>query len=291
MLLSVARYLKYILKLCLLQEPKYASVSLRLLGVVLQCGYTNPSLGIPTTIALLTATDNSLKRGAMDILKQAFEKYESIVYNCMSKGIQFAQEYSKLIQGDQYYKSCELLADMRSVMVSNTPQAAKFFKHFKRIIDLAFGQVLSNPNDAQNSENIIFLATNISKMSFGSQYELLQTTKSIDLFSEQLKEIICDDYSEDTEFENHDSIKKLQNLAIAQLVFEELRNYLIRLYALRDDILLKDIESETALRSKQAVVPNKSPDNEFNSVVEQIYMSSKNRHFMRDYTKHITGKL
>lgn len=287
----VARYLKYILKLCLLQEPKYASISLRLLGVVLQCGYTNPSLGIPTIIALLTATDNSLKRGAMDILKQAFEKYESIVYNCMSKGIQFAQEYSKLIQGDQYYKSCELLADMRSVMVSNTPQAAKFFKHFKRIIDLAFGQVLSNPNDAQNSENIIFLATNISKMSFGSQYELLQTTKSIDLFSEQLKEIICDDYSEDTEFENHDSIKKLQNLAIAQLVFEELRNYLIRLYALRDDILLKDIESETALRSKQAVVPNKSPDNEFNSVVEQIYMSSKNRHFMRDYTKHITGKL
>lgn len=242
----VARFLKHILKLCLLEDIKSSLVAVRLLRLILQYGYTNPSHCIPTVIALIASPNQYLHKISMEVLTELFEKYETMVFAGFSQGVKLAIEYCKVLEGSAFYKNDSFLLTLQNIMVSSKKNSSKFFKSVTRVLQIYFNQIVGSDCDLENRDGILFLTNNLPSLKFPTHYELVSTLKAIDLESDQLKEAIIDEYNENHSVEA--PVDNIKNAIVVEISLVEIKNLFIHLYGLKPDIVTES--EDTTLKNK-----------------------------------------
>lgn len=242
----VTRFLKHLLKICLSEDIRSSLVAVRLLKLILQYGYTNPSHCIPTIIGLVGSTNDYLHKIGIEVLVELFERYETMVFAGISQGVRVAIEYSKTLEGKNYYKNSKFLEHLQTVIGNNKKNSVKFFKSLSRVLNIYFGQIVGSRTDEETKEGILFLTSNISNVKFPTQYELVLLLKSVDLESAQLEEAILDHFEQNGI--SNTCEEKRMNSIVTQICLQETKDFLVTLYGLKADVLSDAEESE--LKSK-----------------------------------------
>lgn len=280
------RFLNNILQLCLLRDLKNSLVAIRLLKLILKFGYTNPSHSIPTVIALIASNSQYIRHVAYEILEDLFEKYETLVFSSLSRGVTKAIHYSIHTDVKHYYKHDNFLSSLEKLCGTGKKNAPKFFKVVKRIMQSYFDEVTDLTSTTTSVQKSIFvLCANISNIAFVSQYDLVSLLKTIDLTTDRLKEIIMDEIG-DNPSSLSGSEEKLNGLILIQLCLQDLGSYLLHVYGLKNDVLLLDMVEESELKNKQ--LPAKKLDiNKFSAQLENIAQNSSNDKLITYFKKHV----
>ena len=254
----VARYLKNILKVCRLPNFKNALVGIRLLRLILENGYTNPSLCVPTVISLLFSTSLYIVRIAMKMFTLLMEKYESMVYSGVTKGILLSVQYLRALSHDLYYERDKSIRLLQDSMATNKGSFSKFNKYLHKVIQGVFNQFLSDPESEIAKCNVLFLVSNLPNIQYTNQYEVLKLIKYCELISEQIKELLFDSDDFDIDImesdDDENSFTKMQNCVIASKTIAELKNYLMDIYGITTTELLFEGSDETDLRDTAAII-------------------------------------
>ncbi|EJS42345.1 scc2p [Saccharomyces arboricola H-6] len=278
------RFLNNILQLCLLRDLKNSLVAIRLLKLILKFGYTNPSHSIPTVIALIASDSQFIRHVAYEILEDLFEKYETLVFSGLSRGITKAIHYSIHTGDHYYYKHDYFLASLEKLCGTGKKNAPKFFKIMKRITQSYLDDITdltSTTTDVQKS--IFVLCANITNITFTSQYDLVSLLKTIDLTTDRLKEIIMDEIDDASPLSKSE---ELYGIILIQLCLQDFGAYLLHMYGLKNDMLLLDIVEESELKNKQ--LPTKKQDiKEFSAQLENIEQHSSNGTLIAYFKKHV----
>lgn len=280
------RFLDNILQLCLLRDLKNSLVAIRLLKLILKFGYTNPSHSIPTVIALFASTSQYIRHVAYELLEDLFEKYETLVFSSLSRGVTKAIHYSIHTDEKYYYKHDHFLSLLEKLCGTGKKNGPKFFKVLKRIMQSYLDDITDLTSTNSSVQKSIFvLCTNISNITFVSQYDLVSLLKTIDLTTDRLKEVIMDEIGDNVSSLSV-SEEKLSGIILIQLSLQDLGTYLLHLYGLRDDVLLLDIVEESELKNKQ--LPAKKPDiSKFSAQLENIEQYSSNGKLLTYFRKHV----
>ncbi|CCF56906.1 hypothetical protein KAFR_0B06100 [Kazachstania africana CBS 2517] len=281
----VSRYLRYILEICLLEDTKGALVSGRLLKLIVQYGYVNPSHCIPTVIALLSSKDKYMNHLVIGILTGIFEKHETMVFNGLSKGIQTAIEYSFKISGESFYENDIFIQALQSILGEGKKYTVKFSKYMNKILQIFFTNSVSINSDSKQKRNVLFLSTNIVNMKFSSQFEYLGLLKHIDFSAEQLQEIILDELVHESD-ENGRPNSKLKDAVIVHAALSDLQSYMLKLYGFKENILLYEAAQESDLKGKQMPLP-KSTSPSFIEIMHRLLQSAINEQFYTKYIKNM----
>lgn len=242
----VTRFLKHILKICLSKDIKSSLVAVRLLKLILQYGYTNPSHCIPTVIALVGSTNQYLRNISIEVLTEVFEKYETMVFAGVSQGAKIVVDYCKALEGPGFYKNDSFLTTLQNIMANNKKNSTKFFKSITRVLQICFNQIVESSCDSETRDGILFLVNNLPLLKFPTQYELVALVRIIELESNQLKEAIIDEVEQ-----NQDvgiSVENVKNSIITEMSLFEVKNLFVHLYGLKLD-LISEAEDST-LRNK-----------------------------------------
>lgn len=280
------RFLDNILQLCLLRDLKNSLVAIRLLKLILKFGYTNPSHSIPTVIALFASTSQYIRHVAYELLEDLFEKYETLVFSSLSRGVTKAIHYSIHTDEKYYYKHDHFCLYLKNYVELEKKNGPKFFKVLKRIMQSYLDDITDLTSTNSSVQKSIFvLCTNISNITFVSQYDLVSLLKTIDLTTDRLKEVIMDEIGDNVSSLSV-SEEKLSGIILIQLSLQDLGTYLLHLYGLRDDVLLLDIVEESELKNKQ--LPAKKPDiSKFSAQLENIEQYSSNGKLLTYFRKHV----
>lgn len=266
----VIRFLKSILRICLSPDIKGSLVAFRLLQLILQYGYTNPSHCIPTIIGLIASTNQYMSYVAVKLLKEMFEKYETMVFSGISQGVKVAIEYSKTLKGVYFYKNASFLQILQSSIGTGKKNSSKFLRSISKVLQVYMNRVVGAHADVETKDVILFLTSNLSFLIFFTQHQLVSLMKSIDLESEHSREAVID------EMENGDNREvegPVKNTIIIQLALQELRSYLFHLYGLKSDTMSFEDTEDFELKNKQLSIPN-SPSSNFVTILDHIIEES-----------------
>ncbi|SMN19854.1 similar to Saccharomyces cerevisiae YDR180W SCC2 Subunit of cohesin loading factor (Scc2p-Scc4p), a complex required for loading of cohesin complexes onto chromosomes [Maudiozyma saulgeensis] len=286
----VARYIQNILRICLLTDFKNALVGIRLLKLILEYGYTNPSLCVPTVIALLSSTNVYIRKISVDLFTKLMEKYETMVYSGLPKGILLAIKYARDCDSTEYYQNEQFISLLQSNMTTSKGSVAKFNKRLFNTIDMLLEASLNESTMEENVHIILFIASNISNMRFQDQYELLVFIRKVDIKYEQMKEIA---YSHGkmtmgtSELLGNSVAKsKIRNIIVASAVFEKLKLHLINLYSLKEDILLYDELQEEELKGRPAIL-NKTISQPLQNIIRDVISKFGDDEELIDYLDNL----
>ncbi|CAB4253937.1 similar to Saccharomyces cerevisiae YDR180W SCC2 Subunit of cohesin loading factor (Scc2p- Scc4p), a complex required for loading of cohesin complexes onto chromosomes [Maudiozyma barnettii] len=286
----VARYIQNILRICLLTEFKNALVGIRLLKLVLEYGYTNPSLCVPTVVALLSSTNTYIKKITINLFTMLMEKYETMVYSGLPKGVLLAIKYATDCNTTEYYKNDQFLLLLQRNMTTSKGSIAKFNKRLLNTVDMLLGACLNETTMNENVHIVLYIASNISTMRFQDQHELLIFIRKIDTKYEQMKEIAYSHGKMAMETPelliNFPAKSKLRNIIVATVIFEKLKLYLINLYSLKEDILLYDEIQEDDLKGRPAVL-NKNILQPLQNIINDIILKFEDDEALIDYLDNL----
>ena len=280
----VARFLKYILKLCLSEDMNYSLVALRLLRSILQYGYTNPSHCIPTIIGVLSSKDQFMRQVAAKTLNDLFEKYETMVFSGLYQGIKIAIEYSQIFQGSDFYNSDFFLKLLQDIIGSGKKNTDKYLKSVTKVLNSYTGAISHASSDAETRDAILFLSCNISKLSFTTYSDLLSLMKIVDFTSEQLRELIIDEIDDTPS--NMTLEDNFKNCIIIEYSLRNLSHHLGELYNMKSDILLLDNNEEADLKTKVLMSP-KEQVSDFSTVLNKMLKASTKKKFYINYLKTV----
>lgn len=265
------RFLKSILRICLSPDIKSSLVAFRLLKLILQYGYTNPSHCIPTIIGLTASTNEYMSYVAVKLLKEMLEKYETMVFSGISQGVKVAIEYSKTLEGSHFYKNVSFLHVLQSSIGAGKKNSSKFLRSITKVLQVYFNRVIGAHADVETKDAILFLTSNISLLLFFTQHQLVSLMRSIDLESEHSREAVIDELEKADDGEVGGPIK---NTFIIQLCLQELRTYLFHLYGLKSDTICFEGTEDSESKNKILPIPNTQKSN-FVTILDHIIEESK----------------
>lgn len=248
----VTRFLKSVLQICLLEDIRSSLVAVRLLKLVLQYGYTNPSHCIPTIIALVGSTNAYMSFVAEEIMNEVFQRYETMVFAGISQGIKLCLEYSKTLEKEFFYKNNTFLYKVKTIVDSGKKYSSKFFKTVLRVLKIHFDHIMGTQCDMETKDAIIFLVSNLCTFQTITQHEIVLLLWEIDLASEQFREAITDTLVENSKKKADDS---LINVATVEKCLREVRSYLILLYGIKPESMV-NVQEDFELKNKELTVQN-----------------------------------
>ncbi|CCD22270.1 cohesin-loading factor complex subunit SCC2 NDAI_0A01120 [Naumovozyma dairenensis CBS 421] len=266
----VSRFLKNILDICTGSNIKSSLVAVRLLELILQYGYTNPSHAIPIIIALVSSNNQYMSHISIKILKDLFEKYETMVFSGMSKGVQQAIVYSRVLMGDDLYKNDLFLRKLGTIVGIGKKYGPKFIKTIKKVMMSLLNGIVGVEIDNDTKDSICFMTSNIANLQFNSQFDLISLLKPMDVVAEQMKENIQDWLATN---EHVESIpQEVKNSMIIQSSLIEVKNYMFALYNIKVELLELDVTDESELKNRPVLV-NKTYTASVLSRLEKIIQS------------------
>lgn len=261
----IAKFLTPILHIVLLPEFKYAVVAIKLLQLVLECGYVNPVHCIPTVIALLCSPDNYLQALAEKILAGLFEKYETLVFNGITKGTQEALAYSKRIDLSSFYKNDNLFSAAQSIFGKNKKNEPKFHRYIEKIINNSLNDVTDVENNEETIDIILFLSSNISNIIFSNQFYFYKVFTVLDFTEEQLRDSTLEILRNTSEKEWNK--KSLRASILIQTVLHNLKLYISAVNGIDSEKFYMSPAEESELKQK-LITERVSTDMIFSQIID-----------------------
>lgn len=247
----VSRFLKNILRLCHVQDKNLHLVSIRLLKIITQFGYTNPSHCIPTIVSLIGSSDDLVANIATKILSETFEKYETFVWTGIQKGFQLTFDSMRSAAESKSPINDQYLLNIQKIMQQGNKNISKFLKAIDRMFHVELKGITSQPPVECNMRIVIFLCANLAKVDFATQLGLANFIKRLEFYTEELRDVIlnvCDGTQD-----NEAGEKSTYMLMVAHKSMEDLRAFLLSYYGIKCDALSLDSIEETDLRSKKLI--------------------------------------
>lgn len=261
----IAKFLNPILNIALLSNFKYSLTGVKLLRLVLECGYVNPVHCIPTVIALLCSPDKYLRSMAERMLVGLFEKYETLVFNGITKGTQEALAYSKDIDASSFFKNDYFLSIAQKVLGQGKKYEPKFYKHIEKIINNYLSPVTNVENNEENIDSVLFICSNTSKITFSNQFYFYKIFKILDFTEEQLRDSILEILRNSTE--KSWNKKSLRASILIQTVMHDLKNFILEINGLNSESFYISSAEESELKEKSITHKN-SLEMSFYQIIE-----------------------
>ncbi|AAS54358.1 AGL133Wp [Eremothecium gossypii ATCC 10895] len=273
----VSRYLDKILKICLIADLNNAMVAIRFLKQILTYGYTNPSLCVPTVIAL-TASPNSYMRDlSSEMFSELLQGYESMAFNCLNQGIRLGTEYAVKIRPKQFHEDSMFLRRLQQLMSTNKRNRSKFLKVVKKTV---FSNYLSTSvNYEESCYHIIYLLHNLSKISYDNMLELYEMLRSVISVSEYFSDRISERL--DGFQSNQNTAAEVSAIIVTRLSIEEFKRFMFEQHHLSEaKLTLLDATDDENLRNKSVA----ALDDQVGSLhMENIFLGYENPINNKDY--------
>lgn len=277
----VTRFLKHVLNVCCLADIKSSLVAVRLLKLTLEYGYANPSHCIPTVISLVASTNEYMKHVAIEILKELFEKYETMVFSGITQGVKLAIEYSQFLQGSNFCKNKMFLNSLQHIVGSGKKNSTRYFKSVFKVLRVHLGKIHGAHTDLQTRNALLFISANLSFLSFPTQYELVDLLKNIEAETEQLTESLIDEFQDE---ENIDISKTIENTFVVQSCLRKLKSFLVAEYGLKIDA--STVEGAQALEYKKKQLTS-TLKHDFPGALEEMIAKLTGQVILEDLTKMV----
>ncbi|CCE65445.1 hypothetical protein TPHA_0L00880 [Tetrapisispora phaffii CBS 4417] len=277
----VSRFLKYILNICLSSDTHHSIVALRCIRVILQFGYTNPSHCIPVVIGALSSKNPHLHKLSTKILNDLADKYETMIFNNISQGINIAADYSYLTEESNCYSNDKTLRDLQVILKDGKSNSSKFFKTVMKILNKHISNITHANLEEEELRKFVFICTNISMLEFPTFNELLTLMKFISVSAEQIRELIIDEINDiPSKMTLEEGYK---NAIKTEYTLRNLNLHLIKMYELRKDILLLDESEEQSLKTKAINLPENIELVSYARECFNIMNSTTQREFYNEY--------
>lgn len=243
----VSRFIPKILECCRGTDPARALVSMKLIKLILKDGYANPSTCIPSIICVTVSTFKELKGLALEILAEEIDKYDTIVFNNLAKGIIMAEQLNKSIGGKNYYKTTEFLYEVQCLLNENKKHNILFIKRIVRLLNTSFNNLIIGACSKQAMELTIFVCSNVARLKFETQYDLLDILKEIGYTSEHMRTSILEKlpFNDKT-----DEIEETKNALKVQLFLDGITTILNETYGIKEDVILMGYKEEAEMKEK-----------------------------------------
>lgn len=229
------KFINDILDMCLFPITDESVTAIRLLKLIVKCGYINPSKCIPHSIALLASNQKIITHTAIGIVTELLEQHETMVLNNISKGIVLAIDYSKTLFNGVYYRHNMFLNTLQNIFLVDKKGMNKFHKYLDKFINFQLSDAMSIDSNFVKMSSILFLSTNIAKLKFCYQTHFFSIIKMLDFTEEQMRDNILEVLKNNRE-EDWD-IVTLKLSIIIQYVLKDLKNYLLDKYGYKLSIL------------------------------------------------------
>ena len=229
------KFINDILDMCLFPKNGEAVTAIKLLKLIVKCGYVNPSKCIPHSIALLASNQKIITHTAIEIVTELLEQHETMVLNNISKGILLAMDYAKSLFNGVYYKHNTFLNTLQVIFFEDKKGINKFHKHLDKFLSSQLNDTMSIDSNFGQMSSILFLSANIAKLKFYYQTHFFSIIKMLDFTEEQMRDNILEVLKNNEEEDWNIATLKLS--IITQYVLKELKNYLLDKYGYKLSIL------------------------------------------------------
>ncbi|KAK6460499.1 sister chromatid cohesion C-terminus-domain-containing protein [Scheffersomyces coipomensis] len=233
----IQRYMDKILHFCLEDDGKVSYLPIQFLQLVLGQGFANIRTCTPTIIALISSQTH-IKNIGIDILKEIYEKHESLVQSSLFDGINKSIDYRSRLD-PLYYKENSFIPVLYSQINRNHSNRKKFMACLCRHIAISNSE---NDNQLQYQRNkISYMSYNIAETNFTTLEEPVMIIRAID-------EIMIRDGADlKSAIESiGDNNITLKSTLTSQLLLAllSLREYLMNKYSITNEIIeLSDTSS------------------------------------------------
>ncbi|SCV04127.1 LANO_0G08328g1_1 [Lachancea nothofagi CBS 11611] len=223
-----SRYLKYVLRIALLEDLRLSSVALKFVELVLDFGYTNPANCIPTIIALIGSPNGATSKLALTVLENIFMRNTSMRFSNLSTGIKAGIEHAKWLKEQGLTNNMLFLPKVQSLARSVGMKPAKIFNSYKNAL---LTYLVSN-GDVFPKIPIIIFSFNIAALSFENMLEVCSLTSLLDTKTEDITELI---EQQGDDVDDTEDSQNTRNLIVSRACLLELRTYLCRVFGVSDE--------------------------------------------------------
>lgn len=194
----VQRYTKTILDLCVLDNGVLITSCLEYLQLVVQLGFSNPRVCIPTIIAFEANENPRIRRIAISLHKDLYEKHESLTDNSYVEGIKLGISFLKTTQSNILTNN-EYFQCIYEIVSSAHSSRKKFVNSLAKLI---------RADDDITKDEATFVAQNIAFIKLTTLEECLILITKID----QILEEEGIEFYETFNSLDSDEIKQSQNI-------------------------------------------------------------------------------
>ncbi|KAH3668391.1 hypothetical protein OGAPHI_002145 [Ogataea philodendri] len=217
----VQRYLHHVLKNCLIDESDHSLRAVTFLKLVVNLGFANPKLCIPTIVALESSQIPVVRSIALSMHEQLFEKYESLIETGYMEGLRLAFDYRSRLS-PSLLEEKTLLRCLFSVLEGSKGAAKRFLKLLLKSL-----ANFKTPNPLF----VGYIAINLAAVNFKIQDHVLLLVSGLDSIIDNEGTEISDKMSEEDDWDS------LAAPARAVLSLIRLKQVLITNYNVSDDKL------------------------------------------------------
>lgn len=218
----VQRYIENILDLSVHDKGSLTVPCIEFLQLVVRLGFANPRVCIPTIIAFESSQNPRIKRIAISLHKELYDKHESLTDTSYIEGVRVGMQYIKSTQSSLLGNN-DFFQNIYEIVNSTYSSRKKFVNSLAKILRV--------DEDIQRDE-VIFISNNVANMQFLTLEESLIIIVKIDQvleeegveFYEVVNEVDSKTLKQSSEIE--DQVKKSQMfLSLLQLRQILITNY------------------------------------------------------------------
>ncbi|KAK6200919.1 sister chromatid cohesion C-terminus-domain-containing protein [Scheffersomyces amazonensis] len=174
----IQRYLTKILEFCLKDEGKLSHSAIQFLQFVMGQGLANVRSCTPTVIALVASQNPSIKSNAKDMLKDVYEKHESLVQSSVLDGVQKAITYRSQISAE-FYNEGDFISTLYCQLTKSVSSKKKFIATICRCLQITTELEEISKLEYQRNK-ILYMSRNIADIEFSIFEEPVSIINCID---------------------------------------------------------------------------------------------------------------
>ncbi|EGV66706.1 hypothetical protein CANTEDRAFT_117905 [Yamadazyma tenuis ATCC 10573] len=247
----IQRFISKILGLCFDPNHTFALISVQFCKLVFTLGYENPKLCISTFIGLEASESSIIRNKAHGVLRDLFNKHESLFDSSYSEGFKYAVEYRSSI-ADGLSTSRYYISILYSVVSKTVSARRKFITAINKSLQ-NYSSLDKQDHSQEFGRNFIyFMLQNLASVSFLTLEETYMIAETINnILSHQGLDL----YDKVKALEENKSKKVVCIQSQAMICFLEFNSFLISKYGLNVERIanFKLERIDTELRSHPKV--------------------------------------
>lgn len=175
----VQRYTTKILDLCLIDSGQESLLPVQFLYLVVRLGFANPKICMPTIIGLESSSNRQIRRIALDLHRDIFDKHESLSDSSYVDGMKSALRLKNTISGCNSFLGSKHLLSIYDIVKRSYSSRKKFITAIIKIFDIDLAP--KRIKEAIDQRNLIlYCIANLLEIMFSSFEEVLMIAHQLD---------------------------------------------------------------------------------------------------------------
>lgn len=218
----VQKYMENILKLSVFDKGSLTVPCIEFLQLVVRLGFANPRVCIPTIIAFESSETPRIRKIAVSLHMELFEKHESLINTSYIEGIKQGMEYIKATHSSLVANQ-EFFQNIYEIVNSTNSSRKKFINSLAKVLRI---------EDDMQRDDLLFICTNIANMKLVTLEEGIILITKIDQILEEEGVEFYESVNSINELEQSQEIDQKIEKAQMFLAILQLRQVLVANYGM-----------------------------------------------------------